>query len=331
MKKIKFSVDREEIMDELQENGYCIVRDVIDEEQVKTLTKEFFDYLGHLNPELTTDPNSWKRKEGVDPLPLRTKGLIQHYGVGVQPHAVHARMLLKPLFTALWETDKLLTSWDGTSFDPRHQVFRFSSLKDWKSKQRNEAIHIDQTTLGFSSIQCGLALSDQTEDDRCFVCIPKSHQYHEDILHLHNEKPSNKNWLIMNDETLDYLENEKELVRTRISLNKGDCILWDSRLVHASAGPCKTSTSPYRLQVFACMAPVPKERQAYQKELEKRQSKFKECRTSKHSAPMIRFFPPTPRTYGNTNVPEFQAPIACPNMTKEEQYLHGLVAYPEEE
>jgi ectoine hydroxylase-related dioxygenase (phytanoyl-CoA dioxygenase family) len=345
--------------EDLRTKGYCVVKSVVSVERCKELENEFFDYMENLQPKFKrNDQTTWTNEL----LPTRTRGLLQHYAVGTQAHAVHARTECLPIFQALFPEQELTCSFDGTSFAPRPKVFKFADLKDWENKQRQkEAVHIDQTTEGFCSIQGGLALVDQPLDSKVFVVMEGSHHHHEKIMQIQKERrvrekeeilaqismntPEKKkllaklrqypkgdvpvwydeNWLIMTDEMMDYLEQEN-ITRKRISLDTGDLVLWDSRCVHASADFTKRSIpNSYRLQVFVSFAPRLPNGVEYDREIKKRTNAFFSGRTSKHSAQILRLFPIAPRTYGKRET--LESVYSYEELTEEEKKFHGLIHY----
>ena len=331
----------EAIWDELTRNGYCLLKGVVEKEKCDEIADKFFDYMEYIQEDFKRDDKTtWTQ----DILPIRTRGLLQHYGVGVQEHAVMARMAVKPVFETLYPNEQLTCSFDGTSFAPRPKVFKFANLQDWKLKHLEvEKVHVDQTTKGCTSIQGGLALVDQGENCKVFVVVPGSHHIHEEIMKIRQKNKQekskalkkqrvelplwdNEQWLIM-DEEMEALLAEKGLKRVRVPMEKGDFVLWDSRCVHSSADFTKQcGQDDYRLQVFVSMAPRIKDPVAYEKEVEKRKKAFHDCRTSKHSARELRLFPKNPRAY----VPDTRqlcTPRPAKDLTEEALKLHGLLKY----
>ena len=134
----------------------------------------------------------------------------------------------------------------------------------------------------------------------------------------------NEHWLIM-DEEMEALLAEKGLKRVRVPMEKGDFVLWDSRCAHASADFTKECEEDvYCLQVFVSMAPRIEDHVAYEKEIEKREKAFNECRTSKHSARELRLFQKTTKT---SDIRQLCAPRPARHLTDEELKLHGLLKY----
>lgn len=314
----------DEIRAGLEAQGYYIVRGHVTPERCDEIRAEFFKYLEEVAPHFKADDiSSWDLKN----LPPRIHGLLQHYGVGTQKHAVMARSELEPLFERFWKTDRLFTSFDGTSFavNPYRITGRPNSLSTDTRCEGN--LHLDQTSEGFSSVQAGLAVTTQGPNCRLFTCIPRSHLYHGEIMEAERKKtkPIQKDWVVLEDEILLIKHG---LERVRVPLEKGDVIFWDSRLVHGSTEFQDPSPyRAYRLQVFVSMAPIPSDPKIYAQQLAKRKKYWSESRTTRHCAKIVTVFPKQPRTYGR-DCSMFKTPPPFMDLTEREKQFHGLVAYP---
>jgi hypothetical protein len=175
----------EEMREVLARDGYFVMKDVFEEKTCDALKDSCWDYLERMCPGVDRNDPSTRRD---DTMPLNMKGLIQQHNIGFQPFSVDAHLMAKPLYEKFWGTDKLVCSFDGVSITENRKRAHYKSLADWKEKcwDKNE-VHIDQTTPGFFSVQGGLAITDQEEDEHVFLCIPGSHHYHEDILRIGKE------------------------------------------------------------------------------------------------------------------------------------------------
>lgn len=354
-------MSREQMMEALDRDGYVILPNALSEETCEGLYAGFWNFMEGLNPELNrADRSTWKK----DNLPLNTNGLIQSYNVGFQQFTVDAHMLLKPVFEELYGTHKLWTSFDGISFTKRGPRPQYKDVADWKNKcWTKSSIHVDQTTPGFKSVQGGLAVTTQKEDQHVFVCIPGSHKHHVKLLEiwetdakalyvkqmeeyakvLANLKQGEKkpmkpklekvkeDWEVMNPNQLTYLKAQG-LEMTRIPLERGSFVLWDSRTVHSSASYCASAPpDAMRVQIFVCMRPVPTDPNEVEKEMKIRQQAYETGRVSKHSADHIRLFDPKPRTRSieDKKTHDKMKIPASVVLTIKEQEVYGLHMYAE--
>lgn len=340
-------------MEALERDGYVVISELLSVEECDEIWGKFWDFLEYTNPALRRDDRATWTTEN---LPLGVKGLIQHYNVGFQRFAVDARMKVRIIFEILYGTKELWSSFDGDSFVPdKGKRPPFRDLEHWEEvKWEKTAVHVDQTTPGFISVQGGLAVTDQKEDENVFVCVPGSHLHHEELLRIWEEearqtydtemveylagrlrkKPklrkSTLHWQVMTVRQLAYLRS-KGLNMIRVPMNKGDFVLWDSRTVHSSAGRCKTAREDMtRLQVFACMRPASKDERVISRETKKRRRAYDEGLVSKHSADEIRLFGKKPRTYSakeDEKHARTRVPPSAP-MSPLERMTHGLEEYP---
>ncbi len=307
---------------QLSMNGYAVVPDFVDEENCQLINTYFWDYMETLNPLLKrNDKTTWTTVN----LPANTRGLIQHYNIGFQKHAVLTRNLLAPLFEHLYGTNKLVSSFDGTSFSRKPKNHKYKNLEDWSERGwETDAFHVDQTTEGFKCVQAGLAVIDQDEDSHVFICVPGSHLYHEEIMKL-NGGFRKGDWLVMNDETKAFLKS-KSLELIRVPLEKGSVVFWDSRTCHSSSGYCRTSDShTTRLQVFVCMSPAEKDKKIFKTEYEKRKKGYDEGRVSRHNPIVVSLFPKNPRLYAPAKI-QFNIPKSI-ELSENEKKMHGLLYY----
>jgi ectoine hydroxylase-related dioxygenase (phytanoyl-CoA dioxygenase family) len=179
-KRVKTVYTQESLREALDRDGYVVVPNVLDDPE--RLASLFWDYMEGL----TMGRVRRDSKESLTQAnrPVHTRGLLQHYNCGLQRYAIETRMAVKPVFEALWGTDKLTSSFDGTSFTWQRKTYTHKDLRAWRKDAWNEKLHIDQTEYGFSSVQGGVALTRQRENEHVFVCVPGSHRYHEQLLEI---------------------------------------------------------------------------------------------------------------------------------------------------
>jgi len=97
---------------ELQENGYTIFRNLLSEEEVNEYKNEFNNWLDKVE-------DLRKLHSMID-----FNGIFKHYEVGNQRFAWLMRTNVKivNIFKELWETDELVTSFDGCCYYPKEYV-----------------------------------------------------------------------------------------------------------------------------------------------------------------------------------------------------------------
>jgi hypothetical protein len=339
-KRTKSQVTRKEMMDGLKANGYYVVKGAVTKSKCQEIEGLFFDYMEGMCPGFKrNDKTTWTGKNR----PLHTKGLIQQYNASWQRYHMEAKMAQLPTFQELWDEDDLWSSFDGVSFT-KMRYGDCENLADWEENcWEADALHIDQTTPGFSSVQGGLAVLDQPKKGHVFLCIPGSHLYHEELLAIfakqiarankklakEGKNPSKKlekHWGILTKSHLAFLK-WKGLKPERVASEAGDITLWDSRCVHSSAKYCKDAPKDLvRLQVFACMLPSPKDPKVRAREVKKRQNAYEKGLVSKHSADEVRTFGKTPRLRSTEQIEwykTFRVPASC-ELSDVEKRLMGV-------
>ena len=99
MKPALSNHSRDKLQEELEENGYAVIPDLMTPAECDALTSEFKAWLD-------------KFDDGHTPLQKRTS-VIQSYRVGHFEPSWKVRLKAKAVFQAIWGTDKLLSSIDG--------------------------------------------------------------------------------------------------------------------------------------------------------------------------------------------------------------------------
>lgn len=274
----------EECIAQLERDGYCVVPDVLTEEQADEGASRMWDWLesmapGHLN---RNDPSTWTNKN----LPYRLHGIIQQYYAGHQQYVWDLRDIPRvgECFAELWSVklEKELTRDDMlVSFDAVNITL------PWESNAQKSKVwpHSDQraTVKGFACAQGFLNLQHTTEDDGCLVVWRGSHHLHarycEERKEYLEEKGVNLNrdWIKLPDRDASWFE-ERGCEMVRVAAPKGSLVLWDSRAIHCNS-QARQGRKTLRQVVYVCM--VPREF-ATDRQLEKKWDNFVLKRTTSH-------------------------------------------------
>lgn len=215
-------------INDLSDNGYTIIPNVFNKEEIEEYRSEFDKWMIDV-PDLAEIHNL-----------IDSNGIFKYHQVGHQRFAWLARSNPKVLdiFKKLWNTDELVTSFDGCCFYP----------KDYVGEQ-NYWTHTDQGPhkFGLYCYQSFLSLTDNLE--RTLVVYRGSH-----LLHQHYFKYMNiyeeKDWQIIDKEYIKYLEDTKEILEVKA----GDLVIWDSRTFHQNTSGFP-STEEERLVQYLCYLP----------------------------------------------------------------------------
>jgi ectoine hydroxylase-related dioxygenase (phytanoyl-CoA dioxygenase family) len=256
------------IKKELEEKGYCVIENVLNEEEVQTALQSFHDWY-------KTNDQAPKLHNKISP-----HGIIKHLEIGHQHHAwyVRTRPKVQNVFKDIWNTDDLVVSYDGTCYIPA----------DVKKKD-NVWTHTDQapTKESLCCYQGFVALTDNIE--RTLVVYEGSHKLHQAYAKEKNLLCHNKDWLLIEQEYLRRIHDRKRVV----SAKAGSLVLWDSRTFHQN----QYGTLPEeRVVQYVCYLPKSKRSQKMQ---EKRMKYFQERRTTSHWPYPVKVNGLQPQTYGN--------------------------------
>jgi ectoine hydroxylase-related dioxygenase (phytanoyl-CoA dioxygenase family) len=185
------------MLKELDEKGYTVVKGVLSEEKVQTASKLFYDWINE---------------------PINTE-----YGIIKEGHQKHSWYIktdpdVQAVFKRLWNTDDLVTGFDGCCWIPKD----FTAVETcWT--------HTDQAASkrGLHCFQGFVSLTANTE--RSLVVYEGSHLLHESYMKDRGLTGA-KNWRLIDPEYLKSIESTKRVVK----VDAGDMVLWDSRTFHQS-------------------------------------------------------------------------------------------------
>jgi len=168
---------------------------------------------------------------------------------------------VQKIFSKIWNTDDLITSYDGFG------VFRpYQYNSDWKTK--SGWWHVDQNGIKKPGKQCIQGMANfypAGPNDGGLVVIPKSHLLFEDFFKERPQFCDYNDFVPMSkDEKLWNIVVEKNLKVHKVCCGPGDFICWDSRLIHNNA-PAISTREPNgndvelsRLVCYICMSPASK-------------------------------------------------------------------------
>ena len=145
---------------------------------------------------------------------------------------MQVRLQVKPVFAALWGTEKLLSSTDGIAVGRPPE----NGGTDFGDPVPRNGLHLDQgpKKQGLHAYQDAVYLEEALVDDWCFAVMTKSNHFHQEFFtHFgsgHNEHRK------LSDREFEWLKMQG-CDPIRIPVTKGGIDLRDSRTVHAGAAP----------------------------------------------------------------------------------------------
>lgn len=233
----------EESLHDLREKGYAVINDVISKQECDEAISFYKDWLSNFG----------------DRFPKTFQSIIKGHNVGHMEATWKLRLKTKPLFEQLWKTEKLLTSMDAIAIgrppEDGVETYHDSSSKYW--------LHVDHTPsrIGLHAYQGSLFLEEQTKSDWTFQVMEGSHKYMDNFFKFNPEKAKvalrTGFYYRLKPDDDEYFRQLGCRI-TRIPVQKGGMILWDSRLVHANARPLpnRKNKGRWRYVIFVSMTPA---------------------------------------------------------------------------
>ena len=258
---------------QLKEDGYTIIHNVYNEDEINEYIKEF--NLWHTNvPELTELHNL-----------IDFNGIYKHHQVGHQRFAWLARTNSKILniFKQLWNTDELVCSFDGCCYYSSDYLGNPHYWTHTDQSSRKKGVHCYQSFLSLTN-----------NSERTLLLYKGSHLLHEDYFNtMEIDEP--RDWNILDQKYVN------ELVEDKIYLNvkEGDLVIWDSRTFHQNT--CgDSSCSEERLIQYLCYLPKNDEKNDI-KQRSQRRKYFEKLRTTSHWPYPMNAVPMQPMSYNYYN------------------------------
>lgn len=247
-------------MEGLYTRGWCVVDTAIDPIY---MTEQFFDFLELCPSFLRNDPETWIDKN----LPSRVHGILKCY-VGYAPFIWKIREQVKSIFADIWQTEDIITSYDGACFLPRNTRGGTKTDKTW--------FHVDQNRIHteFISVQGIVALSPHGKDDGGTLLLDGSCNYFSKYFRKHPDRGLG---------TFNPVDETDPIFRdcpaVKPVLEPGQMLLFDSRTVHCNQKPKKNSIVPARMAVYVSMYP---RKSISEKVMKERERAFSQKRMTNH-------------------------------------------------
>nr|QFG74542.1 MAG: hypothetical protein [Megaviridae environmental sample] len=258
------------IKEELQQNGYCIIKNVLSSDEIKFCKEKFYDWK-------KTIPNHDKMHSTIDP-----HGIYKYHRVGHTYHGWYLRThdVIQDIYKQLWNTEELIVSFDGCCWIPKNT-----------KKKDNCWTHSDQAPND-SALKCYQGFVSLTDNkERTLRLYEGSHKLHKEYFKKEGIT-NNKNWNLINEDYLEEIKDSKKI----LEVPAGSLVLWDSRTFHQNQYGLPNSEE--RLVQYICFFPKNhiKNTDAIKK---KRLKYYKDQRTTSHWPAPIYVNGLQPRTYGD--------------------------------
>lgn len=260
------------VKSDLETNGYCIVPNILTEEQVQ-------EYLQDFKIWQKTLPNHDKFHKMFDP-----NGIYKFHRAGHTRSAwkIRTNSNIQDIFKTIWNTEELVVSFDGACY----------ISKDCK-KPNKIWTHTDQAPTD-SSLKCYQGLVSLTSNkQRTLVVYEGSHKLHESYFKERGIN-DNKNWQFIDHDYLEEIKDKKKI----LDIPAASLVLWDSRTFHQNQNGEPNSEE----RIVQYVSYLPKNGKKNTPSMQKKRLKYLEDqRTTSHWAYPIKVNGLQPRLYGNTD------------------------------
>ena len=160
----------------------------LDEDLCEKYVQEFWDIMEFLSDGMLDRNDLSTQKLGKNYPSVLHGGMIQY--IGHSKPQWELRKLCKPIFTKLWHTNKVKTSYDGFCF--------MNGIRNYRKVDQNSFLHSDQSPTknyvwSYQGIMC---LTDADDDGGGFVVVPKSHKYHHTYFKQKGLLKKKENWYV---------------------------------------------------------------------------------------------------------------------------------------
>lgn len=258
---------------ELAEKGYTIFKNVLTNREISQYKSEFYAWLNKI-------PNLKKHHSIID-----FNGIFKYYQVGNQRFAwlVRTNPKILYIFKELWNTDDLVTSFDGCCY--------YSS--EHKETQHYWT-HTDQSSRkkGLYCYQSFISLTKNSE--RTLQVYEGSNLLHENYFKTMNIDSPN-DWNIIDEDYIKTILNKQ----INLNVNAGDLVIWDSRTFHQNL--CGNEyTNEERLVQYLCYLPKNNQENT-EEEKNYRKKYFEKLRTTSHWPYPLNVVPNQPIFYNHYN------------------------------
>lgn len=269
------NINIENNIKELKENGYTIIHNVYNKDEIYEYKYEFFNWFNN------TEDLEYLHDQ------IHGNGIFKHFEVGHQRFAWLARTNPKivNIFKQLWNTNEIVTSFDGCCYYPADYIGEPHYWMHTDQSSRKKGLHCYQSFLSLTN-NC----------ERTLVLYKGSHLLHEHYFESMNiDEP--RDWNILDEKYVNNLENSK----IYLDVNEGDLVIWDSRTFHQNT--CGTpSCEEERLIQYLCYLPKNK-KENNEKEQNQRRKFFEKRRTTSHWPYPMNVVPKQP-TFYNYHYPD---------------------------
>lgn len=301
--------EAKKVLDPIETEGYVVLPGIFSVEEADNEYRRMWDWIQTVVPSIRrNDPSTWRARGKNDAWPCSQRDMMQLHQAGWVFSDMREAMASR-VFETIYGTKALHSSKDGFTLQRPTE----------EEMDRSPNDHYDQgfAKRGLQCIQGSVALTDQENEDGCFLCWPGSHRFHDEMMDARGPGGAREDFIILNQCERVWLR-EKGIEPKRVPVKRGDVILWRSDLVHKGAPPVGKRDN-FRGVVYICMLPAVLTPDHVYKQ--KREA-YEQLQTGCHWPNREEWF--HPRRHNAVCRPYFNRP---PQLTLRQKQLYGLERY----
>lgn len=319
--------DLSNLWEVLNDYGVAVVPNLLTTEECESSISHINSFYASLTKNMArpfdaSDASTYATLKGLHNLHSM---LYQSYGIGQCQGSWDIRQNPKvfEVFQRLWESDDLLCSMDGLSFQIAPEA---EGSRGDASYFQNTWFHTDQsyTRNDLECIQGQVPLHDVAPGDATLVVLEGSHRFHKAFAERFGAG-SVSDWCLLEQRGKEkgegYLKFYADMGCTekRITCPRGSLVLWDSRTIHCGSGPIRNRPCPdhWRRVVYVCMTP---RYLCTDKNMDLRIKAFQELQTTSHWPHRLNIFRKCQGSTGPGNLINLEDQ-KCPELTEIGQRL----------
>ena len=287
----------EDIINNINNKGYCIIYDVLDKEEIQYAKNKFYEWYNN-------SPNLSEQHIKLNP-----HNIMKYHEASHQEFAWYIKTNPKviEIFKKLYNTNDLVVSFDGCCYYPKNTKL-----------SKNCWTHTDISPKLSKEMKCIQGFISLTNNkDNSLVVYKGSNNLHNKYFKDKNMEKESTNWLKIDKDYLKNIDNNKLI----LNVPAGSLVLWDSKTFHQNITQNKNEE---RLVQYVCY--LPKNHKKNTKIISaKRLKYFNERRLTSHWPYPIKVVSKQPNTWGDRSLNIDYSLLKKPDLTKYENKILELI------
>jgi ectoine hydroxylase-related dioxygenase (phytanoyl-CoA dioxygenase family) len=287
----------EEIMENLDTKGYCIIPNILDKEEIEFCKQKFFEWYNNVK-------NIEEQHLKLDP-----HYIFKFHEVAHQEFAWFIKTNAKviDIFKKIYKTQELVTSFDGCCYYPKNSKL---STGCWTHTDISPKLAKEM-----NCIQGFVSLTDNKNNS--LLVYEGSNNEHNKYFKDKNMENEKNNWQKIDIDFLKTIDEKKKI----LNVSSGSVVLWDSRTFHQNI---IQNMNEERLVQYVCYLPKNNKNNTESMKM-KRLKYFNDRRVTSHWCYPIKVNGKQGNTWGNNNLKIDYSKLPKINLNKYEDKIMKLL------